>query len=75
MGAVKAKEELSLVKDGRLRCIEIFRHGVPKCTSAKSDNAPTHIRDGDDDTSAKTVIQPAAVLTQGRKPRRDKEFF
>ena len=72
---IHAKEKLSLVKDRRLRRIEIFRLGIAERTSAEADNAPALIRDGDDDTSAKAIVDPVPTLTPHGKPRIDEDVL
>ena len=75
MGTIHAEEELSLVKDRRLRRIEIFRPGIAKRTSAKADDAPALIRDGDDDAPTKAVVDPVAALAPHGKPRIDEDVL
>ena len=75
VGTIHAEEELSLVKDRRLRRIEILRLGIAERTPAKADDAPALIRDGDDDAPAKAVVDPVAALAPHGKPRIDEDVL
>ena len=75
VGTIHAEEELSLVKDRRLRRVEVLRLGIAERTSAKADDAPALIRDGDDDAPTKAVVDPVAALAPHGKPRIDEDVL
>ena len=73
--AFESKEKLPLVEHGGLRRVQIFRRPVPEHAPAKPDDAPALVRDRDHHTIAKSVVDAAAALACGAKPRLKEQFF
>jgi len=65
--AVEAEEQLPLIEEDGLRCVEILRCRIIEDAAAEADDAPALIRNRDDHAPAEAVVEAASLLALGTK--------